>query len=575
MNFKIKVLIQIAAIFAASILIISYTNYRMLETTVKSKTDENLVLFTDGILAQINHLDVIFDATKRTLARKHIAIAKSIAYMLDNASGDLTPEDLRRLAEPLDIIELSVADKNGVMINSSIPKYIGFDYKAYEVTAKYMALAEGTQSKLSEEPRESVFDDAPGEINHYVGLARPDGFIQIGFNADVIGRLQDEINIERTIKETRIGNIGYGMVLSAGVIAAHPDEGLLGRDVSGEDWYRDVSAGDGFVWTRINGEPCYAGYRNAGGAIVVGIVPEGDYYRELHELRTATLLLLVLVIAFMSAVIFFLLGRLLRPINHLAKGLKEIARGNLDTRIEGSYGNEFDTIKDAINAMLADIKVYIDDKFQAERQAHEMEKELTESRMSVMLSQIRPHFLFNSLLAIQDLCRTDPDVASIAVAEFSKYLRGNLDSLSMAAPIPFTRELEHVKNYLALEKKRFDERLRIVYDIKADGFLLPALTLQPITENAVRHGVTKKLDGGTVTVTAVETETNYVVTVADDGVGFDVNGKLDGDGRAHVGIENVRARLAAMSGGALTIKSEPGVGTTAVIKIPKRKGALS
>jgi LytS/YehU family sensor histidine kinase len=221
--------------------------------------------------------------------------------------------------------------------------------------------------------------------------------------------------------------------------------------------------------------------------------------------------------------------------------------------------------------MLSDIKVYIDDKFQAERQAHEMEKELTESRMSVMLSQIRPHFLFNSLLAIQDLCRTDPDVASQAVGEFSKYLRGNLDSLSMTAPIPFSRELGHVENYLALEKKRFDERLQIVYDIKADGFLIPALTLQPITENAVRHGVTKKLDGGTVTITAVETETDYVVTVADDGVGFDPAAPIIQDGRSHIGIANVRNRLASMCGGTLTINSKPGEGTTAVIKIPKER----
>jgi sensor histidine kinase YesM len=260
-----------------------------------------------------------------------------------------------------------------------------------------------------------------------------------------------------------------------------------------------------------------------------------------------------------------------KPIQKLTEEVARVGGGDTGAAIEGSYGDELEKIKDAVNAMAVDIKANMTGKLEAERRSHEMEKELAEGRMSVMLSQIRPHFLFNSLLAIQDLCRTEPDVASQAVGEFSRYLRGNLDSLSMTVPIPFNRELSHVENYLALEKKRFDERLIIVYDIRADGFLIPALTLQPITENAVRHGVTKKLDGGTVTITAVETETDYVVTVADDGVGFDVNGKLESDGRSHIGIVNVRNRLASMCGGTLDIHSGPGEGTTAVITIPKER----
>jgi sensor histidine kinase YesM len=186
-----------------------------------------------------------------------------------------------------------------------------------------------------------------------------------------------------------------------------------------------------------------------------------------------------------------------------------------------------------------------------------------------MLSQIQPHFLYNSLVAIQELCLIDPETASKAVGEFSNYLRGNLDSLSIKRPIPFEHELRHVKAYLSLEKKRFGEKLNINYDISYLCFNIPALTLQPIAENAVQHGVTKREDGGTVTVSVKEAETEAVITVIDDGVGFDRNCASRQDGRLHLGIENVRSRLAFMCNGTLTIQSEPDVGTTAVITVPK------
>jgi len=561
-SFKIKVLIPIAAIFAASILIISYINYRLLEAAVKVKTDENLDMFSEDILAQINHLDIILDSTKQTLNQKHLAIVKSIAYMLDNAPGALTPQDLRQLAEPLDIIELNIADKNGIILNSSVPKYIGFDYKSSEITAKYMALADGRLNELSEEPRASVFyDDLPGEINHYVGLARAGGFIQIGFHAGVIRRLQDEINIERTIKETRIGTNGYGMVLSSGAVIAHPDESWLGKDVSGEQWYRDMGAEDGVMWTVIDGASYYAGYKKVKDTTVVGLVPEFDYYRDLRRLRTVTLMFLVTVIALMTVIVYFILGKLLQPIDHLARGLREIGAGHLDARIEGNYNDEFDKIKDAVNSMAADIKTYMEGKLQAE-------KKLNESRISIMLSQIQPHFLYNALAVISRLCDKDPAEAKRATINFSNYLRSNMNLLERTDPIPFVNELNHIIGFLNLEQAMYGEALKVIYDIQADDFKLPALTVQPIVENAVKHGIGKKEGGGTIIISTKETGNDYQVIIQDDGAGFDP-AKTACDGEQHIGINNVRLRLSAQCGGSLEIKSKPDGGTTALIIIPK------
>ena len=156
------------------------------------------------------------------------------------------------------------------------------------------------------------------------------------------------------------------------------------------------------------------------------------------------------------------------------------------------------------------------------------------------------------------------------MGEFANFLRGNMDSLTMDKTISFEQELNHTKHYLALEKLRFQDALNIEYDIKTTLFRLPTLTLQPIVENAVRYGVTKRENGGTVKISTEETDTDFVITVVDDGVGFDIMEKKD-DGRTHIGVMNVKNRLYEMCGGTLTVNSATDVGTKVLITIPKKE----
>ncbi|MGN1115108.1 MAG: sensor histidine kinase [Candidatus Ornithomonoglobus sp.] len=195
------------------------------------------------------------------------------------------------------------------------------------------------------------------------------------------------------------------------------------------------------------------------------------------------------------------------------------------------------------------------------------ERQLTESRISIMLSQIQPHFMYNMLTTIMYLCSTDPEEAENTVGQFAHYIRANMDSLTLTHCIPLENEMNHVKTYLELEKKRFGNRLKVELDIKENSFSLPALTIQPVVENAVKYGMTKKKKL-TIRINTYSDDTNYYIEILDDGKGFDVN-EVKNDGKSHIGIENVRNRLQMMCGGKLTIKSEPQAGTTAVISIPK------
>ncbi len=198
----------------------------------------------------------------------------------------------------------------------------------------------------------------------------------------------------------------------------------------------------------------------------------------------------------------------------------------------------------------------------------DLEKELVESRVAIMLSQIQPHFLYNSISCIQELCLMEPKKAYDALAQFAHFLRGNMDSLTSTEPIPFEQELRHVKNYLALEKIRFDERLSVVYQIEEEGFFIPALTIQPMVENAVRYGISKKRAGGMITISTRRRDDEIVVTITDDGVGFDLSKPVGrSDGRSHIGIENVKNRLKSQCNGRLEISSSP-KGTIVTIFLP-------
>jgi len=202
------------------------------------------------------------------------------------------------------------------------------------------------------------------------------------------------------------------------------------------------------------------------------------------------------------------------------------------------------------------------------------EKELDDMKIQIVLSQIQPHFIFNALNTIYYLCAKNAAVAQQAITDFSDYLRGNMEALKYKNAVPIGDELKHVRSYLALEKLRFDDDLRIRYDIASEEFMIPALTIQPLAENAVKHGIGRKDGGGTLTITTSSEDGAWVVRVEDDGVGFDPEHFM-ADGKSHIGIENVRERLARMCGGTLTIRSEKGAGTCAEIRIPKSAGNSS
>ena len=193
--------------------------------------------------------------------------------------------------------------------------------------------------------------------------------------------------------------------------------------------------------------------------------------------------------------------------------------------------------------------------------------ELEDLKFHSMVSQVQPHFLYNALTSIMNIQGNPPETKD-AITDFAAYLRLNLSTINTPNPIPFSKELDHIETYLNLEKLRFKDKLEVDWHIHDTRFAIPALTAQTMVENAVKHGITKKEDGGKITIVSEVVEDGHVVKIIDNGVGFDVR-TVPNDGQVHVGIVSARKRLKAMSNGTLTIKSTPGVGTTVQIFIPE------
>ena len=208
---------------------------------------------------------------------------------------------------------------------------------------------------------------------------------------------------------------------------------------------------------------------------------------------------------------------------------------------------------------------FISEAIEQEHLLRKREEELREAKVRSMTQQIRPHFIYNTLTSVYVLCREDPEQAMDVIDNFTTYLQSNISAISAAELISFSDELQHTKAYLAVELIRYGDKLTVNYELKYTAFRLPPLTLQPLLENAVKHGVgTGHFPEHILVRTELENNT-AVLTIEDDGPGFDPSQLND---KPHIGLRNVRDRLELMCSGSLDVQSTPNRGTIVTLRVP-------
>ena len=225
----------------------------------------------------------------------------------------------------------------------------------------------------------------------------------------------------------------------------------------------------------------------------------------------------------------------------------------------------------SISYVLAALAMYsfilsdqIEKDLSRQRKIARQQQEIAQERASIMALRMRPHFIYNTLMSIYSLCDLDPQKARQITLDFTNYLRSNFNAVASESTIPFSKELEHTRAYLAVEQAQYDDMLAVEYDTPFTHFRLPPLTLQPLVENAVKHGMDPYAGPLRVSIQTRQTGSGIEITVSDNGRGFDPSS----ENIPHTTLSNIRQRLEMMCGGSLEITSDAGRGTVVTIRLP-------
>ena len=225
-----------------------------------------------------------------------------------------------------------------------------------------------------------------------------------------------------------------------------------------------------------------------------------------------------------------------------------------------SYGLLMIVIGTSVSAMIMFVFILLDQVDHSIRQ----QKENAAQQASITVLQMRPHFIYNTLMSIYYLCKQDAEKAQQVILDFSSYLRKNFTAIAKADAIPFEEELEHTRAYLAVEQARFKDQLLVEFDTPFTDFRIPPLTLQPIVENAVKHGMDPELEPLFISISTRRQDGYAEIIVDDSGPGY----QPADDNEPHIGLDNVRERLKMMCKGDLTISRRDCGGTIVTIRIP-------
>ncbi len=205
----------------------------------------------------------------------------------------------------------------------------------------------------------------------------------------------------------------------------------------------------------------------------------------------------------------------------------------------------------------------------SERKLQETEQKMDLTMGKILANQIRPHFIFNSLSSIETLCNSDPEAAAENIRNLSAYLRSNIDGMDSEKLVPFDEELKHIRQYVDLEQIDPARKFRFDYELDVRDFTVPALSIQPIIENAVKHGALSRDDGNGAVLLTTEAIGDYIrITVYDNGVHKIDMTKIQKE-NSGIGISNTARRLESLCGGTIEIKNDE-KGTRVIIMVPRK-----
>ena len=380
-------------------------------------------------------------------------------------------------------------------------------------------------------------------------------------NMELLGKLIIELDGEALLKFSELSQV-------------YPDSRLTLTGSGGELVYRCGPAAEADGGTGRRERYVYMGCEIEDTRLQMDVcIPTASLFSSVWETSDLFFTYSLLILLGVLLVALAAYSALLKPLRRMEDVFNRIAASNYEARLAVSHYRELASLERAFNQMADNLRASFEDAYQKGLR-------LQESESRLLAAQINPHFVFNVLETINMRC-VDAGLKDISrlVTDLAQLLRGNIGVGSENQKITFAQELNYVRYYLDLQQGRFGQGLRWSVEYEDEELLeyfLPRLTVQPLVENAVVHGLEPRRGLGSVTVRLWEEEASVYVRVEDDGLGFDPSRlNLDApDGEEerhnHIALPNILRRLRLLYGGAasLEIHSDPGRGTAVQLVLP-------
>jgi two-component system sensor histidine kinase YesM len=396
-----------------------------------------------------------------------------------------------------------------------------------------------------------------------------DGIFLVDLNLSVINEICNQINL---------GQRGYVFIVDQdGNIVYHPQQKLITSNLKTEMIDQVRSAGSGsFVTGAGNNKRIYSIQETHFGWKIVGVAYASELIANQYQIKLSYFLWTILALVIALYLSFTISRHLSRPIKVLQSSMKQVEKGNFDIRSEVHSENEIGQLGRSFNMMVGRIKDLMS-------QLIHNEETKRKSEMKLLEAQINPHFLYNTLDSIIWMAeRKKHEEVVLMTSSLAKLFRAIIHKNDET--IPVRAELEHITNYLQIQKLRYKDNLDFAIDVDPEilEHYMPKIILQPIVENAIYHGIKNKLEPGFIHITGKAHGETIVFVVADNGVGMEpdkLNQIWETKNRTMkgIGVSNVdeRIKLYGHEYG-LSFNSERWVGTEVTIVVPliARKGAM-
>ena len=365
-----KILIPVILILTCSIVILAVSNYFITKSEMFKTYDANINSNLDSLERQIALSDTIIQTTLANMDKNSLALARSLAEIINNNPEMTSTDQMERLAVLLGVDEVHVTDENGVLLWGNIPGYYGFDFRESEQTRPFLPILNQKDLQIAQEPQPN---GAEGKLFQYISVARQDmpGIVQVGLDAQVVDDVKSLMSINNNIRNTVIGQSGYMFIVENSIITAHPDGGKIGTDIGGSEWFPKLSVGAPNQWVTIDGLSYYAGSKTSGVHTIVAVMPRPEIMAPLNLIRNYSAVLSILAVLVMLIVVSAVIAAIIKPLSKLQSDMGRIALGDINVKLETNSRDEIGRVANDVSKILYVLRMFITDIGELSRNVNE------------------------------------------------------------------------------------------------------------------------------------------------------------------------------------------------------------